>query len=63
MKKTKLKLDELKVQSFVTSFDKEQNQTQEIYGGAPTTITTKTIGTGCSNTFCPPPPIIVPGDF
>ncbi|GEO02903.1 hypothetical protein AAE02nite_05670 [Adhaeribacter aerolatus] len=33
MKNQKLKLDELKVQSFVTDFDKEQGQTQEINGG------------------------------
>ncbi|KAA5541585.1 pinensin family lanthipeptide [Adhaeribacter rhizoryzae] len=33
MKNQKLKLDQLKVQSFVTDFDKEQNQTQEINGG------------------------------
>jgi hypothetical protein len=34
MKNQKLKLDELKVQSFVTDFDKTQDQTQEINGGA-----------------------------
>ncbi len=34
MKNHKLKLDELKVQSFVTDFDKEQGQTQEVNGGA-----------------------------
>lgn len=33
MKNQKLKLHELKVQSFVTDFDKEQGQTQEINGG------------------------------
>jgi hypothetical protein len=33
MKNQKLKLDELKVQSFVTSFDKEHDQTQELNGG------------------------------
>ena len=33
MKNQKLKLDDLKVQSFVTDFDKEQGQTQEINGG------------------------------
>jgi hypothetical protein len=39
MKKQKLRLDELKVQSFVTHFDKQQNQTQDINGG----------GTGAAN--------------
>jgi hypothetical protein len=33
MKKQKLKLDELKVQSFVTDFEKEKGQTQEVNGG------------------------------
>jgi hypothetical protein len=33
MKNQKLKLDEFKVQSFVTSFDKELDQTREINGG------------------------------
>ncbi len=33
MKNQKLNLDKLKVQSFVTSFDKELDQTQEINGG------------------------------
>jgi hypothetical protein len=33
MKTKKLKLDELKVQSFVTDFAKEHNQTAEINGG------------------------------
>jgi hypothetical protein len=34
MENQKLKLDDLKVQSFVTDFGKEQNQTREINGGA-----------------------------
>ena len=34
MKNQKLKLDELKVQSFVTDFAKTQDQTQEVHGGA-----------------------------
>jgi len=33
MKNQKLNLDELKVQSFVTDFDKEQEQTQDVNGG------------------------------
>lgn len=33
MQNQKLKLDELKVQSFVTDFDQEQGQTQEVNGG------------------------------
>ncbi len=33
MKNQKLKLEELKVQSFVTDFDKAQDQTQEVNGG------------------------------
>lgn len=33
MKTQKLNLDDLKVQSFVTSFDPEQAQTQDINGG------------------------------
>ncbi len=33
MKNQKLKLDELKVQSFVTDFDKQQDQTKEVNGG------------------------------
>ncbi len=33
MKNQKLKLEQLKVQSFVTKFTKEQHQTKEINGG------------------------------
>jgi hypothetical protein len=33
MKSPKLKLDELKVQSFVTQFDKAEDQTREVNGG------------------------------
>ncbi|GEO02904.1 hypothetical protein AAE02nite_05680 [Adhaeribacter aerolatus] len=33
MKNQKLNLDELKVQSFVTDFNKEQEQTQDVNGG------------------------------
>jgi hypothetical protein len=33
MKNQKLRLDELKVQSFITDFDKDEAQTQEINGG------------------------------
>lgn len=33
MKKQKFNLDELKVQSFVTEFDKASDQTNEIQGG------------------------------
>jgi hypothetical protein len=33
MKNQKMKLDELKVQSFVTDFDKQQDQTKEVNGG------------------------------
>jgi hypothetical protein len=33
MKKKKLKLEHFKVQSFVTSFDKNQNQTLDVKGG------------------------------
>lgn len=38
MKKQKLKLHELKVQSFVTQFDREHAQTQEINGGLISTV-------------------------
>jgi hypothetical protein len=60
MRKQKLKLDELKVQSFVTHFDKEQNQTQEMNGGAAhlfllsvkcTTGITHSLAGGCPTTF------------
>lgn len=37
-KKTKLKLADLKVQSFVTAFDLQEGETLEVRGGSPGTV-------------------------
>ncbi len=50
MKKQKLKLDDFKVQSFVTSFDKAQGETADVKGGWTGDCGTRinvTCGQGC----------------